>query len=159
MPELTPAQRARDERNRLKTEATMRRIEAEEDARAQEAAECDAWRARMRPLLDAYTKTLNDSTDLGELRVWATGELAVVEETSSMKLLQTAWSELRLAFGHDSKTITKRIIGSDFEPRLMKALEDFALLEKSRLEAPPTPVTVVDVTPPKRQLAQGGGDA
>lgn len=126
------ARSERHARAQAKIDAAKKRVESEEAARKAEKEECDAWRTRMRLMLDAYARTLSETTDLAERKVWAFGALTIIEMTSSMKLLSDNWEKLRLAFGHDSKTITQKVIGSDFEERLAKALDEFESIEQGR---------------------------
>jgi hypothetical protein len=140
---LTPEQRARHERIRLKREALERKREDETNAREQAAQECDAFRTKMRLLLNAYAKVFEESTDLGHLRVWACGALAFIETTNVPKLMYAAWSDLRLAFGHDSRTVVKKVAGADFDNRLAAALEEFNQLAKAQQSLPTSPGVVV----------------
>lgn len=97
-------------------------------------AQCEAFRVKMRKILDVYAKVIEQSTDLGELQVWAAGCLTIIEVTEKMDTLSANWKELRLAFGHDSKTVTRKSVGHDFDNRLARALEEHNALELKRLE-------------------------
>lgn len=129
----------------------MRELRARKSARQQQkTAQCEAYRDRIRPVLDNYRGKMAENPDMVELNTLTGMVLAEIESFDDPRHIRRAMTDLRLAWGHDSRTI-RHEKGGDLESKL-RVLQ--ATWSRLRAENKPRAIegearvgAVIDVTP------------